>query len=366
MMLRCLFIFFAFYSTAIFASERYRILESTRFFSRGNTFIAANDSDEATSANPATLAEAEKLTWQLRWFQSDFFIGENPTSTINDLVSLTPNDTAIDILNKFSDKFGKRQSGRIQLLPFGLRIFSFELSPFFSTYNFADLRLPTLPEVRFVSDTYTGVNIAYAMKFGSNYSVGLNVRPMSRILFDGDMAFSDVLDFVDSSSMELDDLIKQQEGSLIGVNVGVNYTPNKTDRYGLLIENLGHTSDTGSADNAPPPIPMSVGLGMLKRWNLKSWNLDFLLDIQDIINPNNYNYFRLIHLGTEFGTSLFTRDNDLGILAGINEGYFTTGAYVDFWLAKFTLSYYAVELGEYPGQRKDRRWGLSLHSAMTF
>ena len=62
---------------------------------------------------------------------------------------------------------------------------------------------------------------------------------------------------------------------------------------------------------------------------------------------------RLIHVGTEFGTSYFTRDNDIGVLAGLNEGYFTTGGYLDFWIARFTATYYAVELGEYPVEETD-------------
>src|SRR4051812_7512126 len=96
------------------AEEQQRWLESTRFFGRGNPFVAAPDSDEATRANPATLAEP-KLAFQLRWLQVDTFVGQNTLDSVGDVMKVSPEDSAVEILNTFREKFGKRQYGRLQV-----------------------------------------------------------------------------------------------------------------------------------------------------------------------------------------------------------------------------------------------------------
>lgn len=78
-------------------------------------------------------------------------------------------------------------------------------------------------------------------------------------------------------------------------------------------------------------------------------NLDYFLDYQNIVNREGMNMLRNIHTGFELGYSLFTRDHDYGLLAGINEGYFVGGLFVDLFIARIEFVKYAVELGEYPG-----------------
>lgn len=361
------FSLFALSSREIFAKEQRRILESSRFYGRGNTFVAAYDSDEATRGNPATLSE-EKVFFQLRWLQTDVFIGENTMDTLSDLTSLaSASDSSITgVLDTFAEKFGKRQSVRGQFAPFAMRIFAFEFSPFISTRATADMRVPTTPEVTLEGESTTGVNIAYGMPMGKDLNVGINFRPMHRNIFQGNASFSSVLDFVDSTNLTLTDLFEQQEGFQIGVDLGFIYKPSKESRFGILVENLGYAGNYSEFKNPPPPLPSKIHLGLLNRKDFKPWHWDFFLDIHDIANEDAYDFLRLVHLGTELGRSYLSRDHDIGLMGGINEGYFTFGTFLDLWITRFNLSYYAVELGEYAGQRKDRRWGITLLSSMTF
>ena len=353
-------------STSLIAQDRSRDMESARFFARGNTYIAGYDSNDATRANPATLAEP-KLTFQLRWTQMDLFLGENSINTIGDLTSIDAGDSAVSLLNTFRDKFGKRQYGRFQASAFSIRILSFEFSPIISSENYIDARLPTTPQVDIYSNTIAGANFSLGLAFSKTLMMGVTVRPLHRTYYRGEMSFADVLEFVDNSDFELDDLIASREGFHLGLDIGGIYQASKTLRLGFLAENLGYSGVQGDFKDATPPIEQRVGAGMLYRWALsKSWNWDFLADVHDLTSDGRYNMFQLIHMGTELGTSYFTRDTDLGVAAGLNEGYFTMGAWLDAWLARATLSYYAVELGEYPGQRKDRRYGISVESSMTF
>jgi hypothetical protein len=355
------------FSEIAVAEEQTRVLESTRALGRGNTYVAAYDSDEATHLNPATLAEADKLTWQLRPAALDLFIGENAIDTIDDIMTKSSSEgSAVEFLEIFEDRFGKRQYARGQLILPSLRIFSFELSPFVSSTNYAEARLPSMPDVYFKADQYVGANISLALAADKALSYGLTVRPMHRTLYEGGIGFDSLIEFLDDSSLELGDVFQKKEGIYMGVDVGVIYAASKEWRLGATVENLGYAGNQGDFQNPAPAIPQRLNTGANYRVDYNPWHWDLSIDIQDVVNPNNYNYFRLLHLGTEFGRSYFTRDNDVGMLAGFNEGYFTTGAYLDFWLGRLGATYYAVEVGEFPGQRKDRRWAFTLQTAMTF
>ena len=347
------------------AAEQTRALLSSRFAGRGDTYVAANDSDEATRANPATISEGN-VRFQLRWLQLDVFAGRNTVDTVQDIMKVDADASALSLLKTAEDKFGKRQYARVQASPVSVRILNFEISPYFSSTNFLDFHVPTTPEIEMNSDTAVGATIAYSMAFGKDWNFGLALRPMERTVYSGNIAFADVIDFVGNSDLQLSDIIDKKEGLQLGWNAGAIWRPAKPWRFGLTVENLGYAGGIGQVDDPPPPMPMRVSLGLDYRYDLKPWVLDVLVDAQDLLNPHGYQPLRLLHLGTEIGRSWVSRDTDLGALLGINEGYFTTGAYVDLFLARLTFTYYAVELGDYPGQRSDRRYAITLQASTTF
>lgn len=347
------------------AAEQQRPLESTRYYGRGNTYVAGYDSDEGTRANPATLSETP-IKFQLRWLQLDLFVGENSMDSISDVTSLDGESSAVGLLETFEDKFGKRQYGRFQLSPISMRIFSFEFSPFFSSANYVDMRLPTIPEFELYSDTMAGVNISYGFPVGKTLNFGLTMRPAHRTVYAGNMGFGDLIDVLNSDEVDLETLFEKREGFQIGWDTGAIWKPAPAWRFGLLVENLGYAGNQGGFKAPPKPYQQRVNLGMNHRVDWKPWHWDTLVDLQDIVNPQEFHYLQLLHVGTELGRSYISRDNDVGLMFGINEGYFTTGAFIDVFVARLNLSYYAVELGEYPGQRKDRRYGITLLSSMTF
>jgi hypothetical protein len=295
-------------------------------------------------------------------------VGENSIDTFNDVFDFIQKEdaSAVALLQEFGDKFGKRQYARGQVSPVALRVMNFEMAPFASSSNFVDMRVPTTPEVQVRSDTSVGVNFGFGLPIGKTLSVGLGLRPAHRTLYQGAVEFADLLDFIDDDDFELADLIDKREGLQIGWTVGGIWKPVSAWRFGLLVEDLGYAGNYGDFKHAPPPRQQKISVGANHRFDWKPWHLDLSLDVQDVANPESLNYFRLIHAGSELGRSYVSRDHDVGLLAGINEGYFTFGTFVDVFLARLTMSYYAVELGEYPGQRKDRRWALTLLSSMTF
>jgi len=349
------------------ATEQSRTLESTRFLGRGNTFVAALDSDEATRANLSTLAEPDKLRFQLRWFQIDAMVGKNTTNMITDMTKLSGTSSVVSFLQSFRDRSGERQSFRAQVSPLAVRILSFELAPFGLTTNFVDMRnLGTLPEVSIESNSMAGATAAFAMNFAKDFSVGVGIRPHVRYYIGGSLGFADIADFLPPSSREITDVIPMRSGTGLGVNLGGTWRLHPKMRLGLTVDDLGYT---GYGAGGPPPIKQSINLGYF--WRVyemaKAWTTDLFFDLHDVMNESDEDYIRHLHMGAEFGRRYFSRDNDFGVVVGVNEGYFTGGLFADLLFLRLDASVYSVESGYYAGQRdNDVRYSFSARSTMTF
>jgi hypothetical protein len=350
------------------AREKY--MESARAYGRGGTYIAAYESDEATFLNPATLAEPNGKTVQFRWAQLDGFVGENTVDTISEIADIKPGQTSpVSLLQQFSDKFGKQQYLRFQAAPLGIRILSFDMAPFFSTSNWIDMRVPTTPETWIHSDTFAGANFSLAMGFGKQFYVGITARPFFRTLFDTDLAFAEIMEFEPMGDLKAADVFKLYSGAGVGFDVGTIFTFGKGYRLGMKVADLGGTgyslSTTDSADQ-PPIIQPNLSMGIMKRLDYKPWRLDWAVDMQDIMNPDDISYLRTFQGGIELGRAYRTLDNDMGVTLGLHEGYLCFGAFIDMWLVRLDALSYAVEIGEIPGQRQDRRTAFTARSSLYF
>lgn len=349
-------------AVAIAANQTERNMESPRALGRGGVFAGAYDSDDAIRLNPATLADPHGMDVQFRWFELDAFIGENTVSTIGDLISSDFSNTSpINLLTKFTEKFGQQQYGRLQLGA-ALRIFSFEVSPYFRSTNWLDARVPTLPEAELYSSTVFGLNIAYAFMLGKTFQVGINLRPFSLTDFVQELAFADIIGSLGDSSFT--DQFKTKTGSGLATDVGMIWEFAKSHRFGLQIDDVGYTSYTFGSKEDPDLIRQRVSVGYFTRGDMKQWHIDWGVDFQDITNPDGLNLLRLLKVGGEFGYSFLSRDNDIGVSAGINEGYISLGTYLNVYFARLDIVNYGVELGEQVGQRQDRRWAISAKTTL--
>lgn len=349
------------------ADEVFRLLDSTRFAMRGHTYVAAWDSDEATKANPATLAEAGKLALQFRWLQFDAFIGSNAVATISDVASAASGSgSGLDFLKKFGDKFGERQFLRLQLLPLALRVFRFEMAPFVTNATRVDLHLPQTPEFAFSNDTIAGVNLAYAHPIGKEWALGVTLRPFYRNYMSGDLGVADVTGLMGATDFDMSTFFLNRGAMGLGLDIGAIWNVTKVARLGLLVQDLGDSGYLSGDDPGPPPIRQKVSVGGLARKSWGKWNLDFMGDLEDLLDKADIGYLRHLHLGTEFGRSLFTRDHDIGLALGVDEGYIVGGAFLDIWILRLDIANYAAETGYNPGQAVDRRWAFSMRTTTTF
>ncbi len=354
------------YSSRGISAEREAVFVSPRNQGRGETYVAAFDSNEATRFNPAALAES-RSSFQLRFLQLDGVLGQNSFDTMSDLMKLGSVDDGLGFLRSFDEKFGKRQYLRGQLSTMAMRIKGFEFQLFGTSASWLELREPTTPQAEFESDTFAGAQFSYAMPLGPQLMIGATLRPLYRFYIHGQMSFTDIIEFVPPSTVQFDDYAPLQSGLGYGGDIGTIWRPTPALRLGLTVQNVGDTSFANAeAGKKPPNLKAVISTGALYRMKFAAWDLDLSADLRDLMNREGLNLTRLLHMGAEFGKSFYGRDHDIGLLAGVREGYLTAGAFVDAWLFRLDVSNYAVELGETPGQRMDRRWALSLQSTMSF
>jgi len=348
------------------AAEREALFVSPRAAGRGDTFVAAFDSNESTRLNPAALAES-RSTFQLRFLQFDGILGQNSFDTMSDLMKLGSVDDGLGFLRSFDEKFGKRQYLRGQLSTLSMRIKSFEVQLFGTSASWLELREPTTPQAEFESDTFAGAQFSYAMPLGSQLLLGATFRPMYRLFIHGKMSFTDILEFAPPSETEFEDYAPLQSGQGYGGDLGLIWRPKPALRLGMTVQNVGDTAFANSDETKKPPkLESVISAGGLYRLKFGAWDLDLSGEMRDLMNRQGLNLTRLLHWGAEFGRSLYGKDHDIGVTSGIREGYLTAGAFVDAWAFRLDISNYAVELGETPGQRMDRRWAATLQSTMSF
>ena len=352
------------YQSAI-AAEQENLFTSGRSFGRGGSFVAARDSHEATRLNVATLSESQ-ISYQLRLLDLDFIIGQNSISTISDIISAFSSGKTSKLLDGFSDKFGKQQYFKLQAFPLQQRFGSLEISPYFLNEAWLEVTNPAVPNLYWLNDTNVGGNISYAYRFGKAFSVGLTLRPFYRWYIAGDIDFVDFLEFLPPSTAKIDDYLPVKSGFGLGADLGFLYEVSQNLRTGLTIQNIGDSTYTEKTKKQPPNIKQKVSWGLTHRYIYKYFDIDSYFDIQGIVNRSALNITRLLHYGVELGRSFYSQDHDIGILFGINEGYFTSAFFLDLYIFRLDIANYAVELGEKPGQNIDRRWAFSIKSSMTF
>ncbi len=188
------------------------------------------------------------------------------------------------------------------------------------------------------------------------------MRPAFRTTTIGSLTFTDILD-IENSSVE--EIAKTDKGTGIGLDLSAIWSPTLNWRFGALVQNIGGMGYLTSGDN-PEILQQTSSMGMLHRLPFQRWELNLLLDLQHIENSRGMHWSRLLHLGAELGTRVFTRDLDFGVTSGVHDGYLSYGLFADLWIFRLEFAKYGEELDLNPGERGDQRVALSLRTSMSF
>ena len=129
---------------------------------------------------------------------------------------------------------------------------------------------------------------------------------------------------------------------------------------GLTIENVGGlTLANEVATKDDRTIPQTINLGAAIDTGTKLSRMKFYLDLRDIANNVDPNFFKKTHIGAEI---IFA--DVFGLTTGFNQGYPGVGAFFDIKVVRVDIGAYTQEMGSYAGSRGDTRLFFKISSGI--
>jgi len=333
----------------LLAKEYPTLHRGVRPLGMGGAFTAVADDENALFYNPAGLSDISTL--QVGILNPLVEVSKGTIDMINDAQDADFDDTseATDFLR---DYVGEHQHLRASLVPhvgFNLAGYGVMVAGLVQTTVDLNVRNPVWPEAHI--DTVTdkgllagvGLNLPFA-----GFRAGAAIKLISRESLEEIYTATDIAsdDFQD----EFDDDVKS--GSGFGIDLGAIYKLPFLEvidlDVGLAIQNVPEM-DMGDAK----PLKTHANLGMSAKKAFAGFDLVAALDYMDLSNSHDEDedMAKRIHMGAEIQLPII-----LSVRAGLNQGYYTAGATIDFKTVRFDVATYGEEVGAHAGQREDRRY----------
>ncbi|RZA07691.1 MAG: hypothetical protein EOP11_07010 [Proteobacteria bacterium] len=356
-----------------FAREIYGPEAGVVPFGMGRAYSAVADDWLALHYNPAGLAMVNGVELQL--FDLRVSTNRDVVRGYADAKSVTSSNSLADILNEFAGKHvGADVSNITQLtLP------HFALALNYNAHANVDMQNTAYPQ------TYTRYNKDLTISVGGAYAIGprKDLRIGARLDFTnrtGGMRFVGI----DEIAGSRDTLVEKfkARGSGLGGTFGLQYrlpTSGPTEIISSFVwQDIGKTS-FGNLDspNRPTRNDDNITVGGAVRFPIggkqnrrrerrygpvRSVNhLTFAVDLSHLNLPSAEEQLaKKLHVGANLDLPL------LSLQLGLNQSSFTFGTSFDIGIVRVAAATYAEELGSYAGQRRDRRYVISIGSALGF
>ena len=197
--------------------------------------------------------------------------------------------------------------------------------------------------------------------------LGVSLRPTVRFSLDEadqNVTFADVTSENASGDPVIVDQFKKIKDRRfdIGVDVGLKSNlalPVLKDLkvYEILKPQVGFSwNDMGSPRfGAAPGNLQTMNIGFSVHPDIGKFKNTFAFDVRELNKERNA--LAKLHFGAE---TIFDWVVDLGLRAGVNQGYFTAGATVDLRYFKVEGAYYQEEVGRRTRQDGDTRFAVNL------
>lgn len=351
--MKLLCIFLLFITSAVFADELVEENISVNALGMGNAYLAHSRGHEAIFYNPAGLAQLSGFQWRIMGMS----LGLNGIDSYSEYADIV--EDSDDLPSTLNSLYGRSIWGRTDLqtsISIGSLIFG--------VYGRANLGFtllnPALPELdaNYFAD-YAGF-VGWGTEVIPSYlDVGVVGKRVTRLAGGVEIGAASIA-YLDS------DVLKEsvkKEGTGYGLDFGAKLklpTP-WNPSVNFAWQDIGDTSYSINADTPQPRSSKGrthLGIGFEK---------DFVvfiarpaLDYRNI-NSTGVQIGKQLHAGLEIELPLF-----FTLRGGFNQGYYTAGASIDIWYLRIDAATYGVELGEYPGQREDRRYMFQISSDIGF
>jgi len=329
----------------------YEMTRPTRSLGMGGVIIPIVNDGDAVFYNPAALANVKNINLQL----ADIEIAANG----EDAYKIAQDVKNIDDPATQNSLFGKRlyaqASDRTSIATryFGLGIYT--------EYN-ASLQLhnPAYPQV----DTYfrndTGVVMGGAIPLGTSTSIGLTLKQIRRWGgYEQDLGAAEMINLKNISSLGT---LFQNKGTGYGADAAFMTTfdaPLKPT-FATVLQDIGDTSFTETGGTAPPPrIQQNLSTGLSAGAGNSDFGWTVAVEARHLLE-SDIQIGNKLHVGAELSLAL------LDLRVGMNQGYLTYGAGINFYFFRLDAASYGEELGAYPGQIQDNRIQIGLTMNLNF
>ena len=352
--MKILLFILAFPLAATAADRRGKVYDnfhSIRAMGMGNAYTAIVRDADSLLYNPAGLCRVGGFDWVI----ADPYVGASGLEVADDLADLQDDNGFEDaVRNLYGDNVsvvaGAKTAFVIPCLGVGI----------YDSLNASiDVQNPVYPNLDIAATNDFAYTLGAGVPFGPFGEFGIAARYIQRTGSRIPLGPSFI------ASLDPDSIRSniERKGAGYALDMGMNFRI--PGPVGIILSgvwrNIGETTfePENAGDPAPPSDPneMIVGAGL---------DIDLpLIDIRPAIDIRHLNredvqLGKKIHMGIEVSLPL------IDARAGFHQGYYTLGAGVNMGLLRVDAATWGVELGDYPGQREDRRYAIQVTLELGF
>ncbi|WP_273266788.1 conjugal transfer protein TraF [Flexistipes sinusarabici] len=337
--------------TFIYAAEYPYFMKSTKALGMGNAHYTISSDQYSAFYNPAGLAFNKDSRIDI--LNPQFDMGKNAMDFYRDAKD-TDWESESEIAKLIRDNIGEHQHA-------GLSLFPAYYNKNFMIGVFGNARLNAVPRNKVYPNIETeffvdrGITAGFAGKFLNNnsLSLGANVKLIER------ESLVETYTAADLAKDDFDQIVEDDLESGTGIlgDIGAIYEMKSlpmNPRLGAAVNNIGAT-DFGDAEDMKTTLTLSASISP----QILFFESDIVIDYVDVTKAYDQDddLGKRIHVGAELRPSKL---QFFSLRAGINQGYPTFGASLDFNILKIDYAYYTEEVGAYAGQWDDERHMLQI------
>lgn len=330
------------------ATEVIETHHNVRSNGMGGIYMSIVNDSDALFVNPAALGKTSGINWQVMNVE----MGVNGVDVYNEFRDIDTSDP-----NSFNQFFGKdvwlRAGGKTAMtLPYlGVGLYS-------DSQTHLVLHNPAFPQfdTTFLSDY--GVVVGGAFPVGPTSYGGITFKRITRWGGEQDI---DLGVIASGNLSQVTDQFKNK-GNGYGMDLAFQTTvPGPLGpTFSATWQDVGCTAFTKTDGvTAPPRIHDNLSLGVSSSLDLPG--LDWVAGFEyRHITESEYQLGQKLHFGTEVSLPF------IDLRGGINQGYATYGAGIDFFFLRLDAAMYTEEVGAYTGQTPQNRVEIGLSLDLSF
>lgn len=327
-----------------------RFYMGVRPMGMGGAFTAVADDQNTIFYNPAGLSRIKGLSFGL--LNPAVSIGENGLDMYSD-----SDDTDMDNTGEVADLLRDYTGDHIHLyaaltphIGFRIKNFGAMVTAFGIGNMDSTVRNPVYPQFHMNSKVDIGGigGVGFALPGIKDLRLGIALKSVSRT------SIKEVYTPAEIASDDFEDRMEDDEetGSDVGMDFGVIYTLPWEKYFQTDLALAGQNIPELNLDNGEKlETQWTAGIALKK--DMGSFTILGAFDYKDFTESieADDDLGKRIHMGAELKFK-----NLFAIRGGFNQGYPTFGASLDLWVLKFDAAMYSEEVGEYAGQKEDKRY----------